>query len=294
MKRIHPYITLLIALSAALLTGCASTRALNPVDPFEPMNRGIYQFNDTVDKAITKPLAKGYKAVMPETGRTMVTNFFSNLDDVVVTANDLLQFKFVQGFSDAMRILVNSTVGVGGLIDVASMRLEKHNEDFGQTLGYWGVETGPYLVIPILGPSTLRDTVGDIGDSQISMLPRIRHVRTRNQAYVTKAVNRRAQLLEQENILDDAIIDRYQFIRDAYLQRRLSRVYDGNPPHASYEDEESDFKYQPDSTVPAEPTVPAVPSVPETPVKPVKPLSSNTPAPIADAQVYDIRLAQEN
>ena len=258
MKHIRPLIAPIIALSAVLLTGCASNRALNPVDPFEPMNRGIYQFNETVDKAVTKPLAKGYKFVMPETGRTMVTNFFSNLDDVVVTANDLLQFKFVQGFSDAMRILVNSTVGVGGLIDVASMRLEKHNEDFGQTLGYWGVENGPYLVIPILGPSTLRDTVGDIGDGQISMIPRISHVRTRNQVYITKAINRRAQLLSQENILDDAIIDRYQFLRDAYLQRRLNRVYDGNPPHEQYENEGDDksFQYQPDLPAPTEQPLP--------------------------------------
>lgn len=227
-------------ISLLALSGCASTHPVNPVDPLEPLNRGVYQFNETVDKAVVKPLAQGYDFVMPEIGKNMVINFFSNLDDIVVTANDLLQFKFTQAFSDGMRVLVNSTVGVGGLIDVASMNLEKHNEDFGQTLGYWGVENGPYLVVPILGPSTLRDTVGDIGDGQVSLIARTRHARSRNQLYVAKAIKRRTQLLSEESVVEGAIIDRYSFIRDAYLQRRESRVYDGNPPHDPYEDESAD------------------------------------------------------
>jgi len=233
-------IRIFIALATLALTGCSSTRTLNPADPFQPFNRGVYQFNETVDKAVTKPVAQVYNKVMPDTGKIMVINFFSNLDDVVVTANDLLQFKFAQGFSDGMRILVNSTVGVAGLIDVASMRIEKHHEDFGQTLGYWGVKSGPYLVVPILGPSTLRDSVGDIGDSQISVIARTPHVRTRNQMYIAKAVKRRAQLLDDESVLEGAMIDRYAFIRDAYLQRRENLVYDGNPPHDPLEDESLD------------------------------------------------------
>lgn len=234
-------IRILFALAAISLTGCA-THAKNPADPFEPFNRSMYTFNDTVDKAIAKPVAQGYNKVMPEVGKSMVTNFFSNLDDVIVTGNDLLQFKFVQAFSDGMRFLVNSTVGVGGLIDVASMRLEKHNEDFGQTLGYWGMKTGPYIVLPLMGPTTFRDGIGMYVDSRPSKLRRISHMRTRNQMYLTKLVNRRAQLLGDENVMDGAIIDRYDFLRDAYLQRRESLVYDGNPPHDPLEDESSDIE----------------------------------------------------
>ncbi len=229
----------LTVLAAIALTGCAATPKTNPADPLEPLNRSVYAFNDTLDKAIVKPVAQGYNKVMPDTGKSMVINFFSNLDDVIVTANDLLQFKFTQAFSDGMRVLVNSTVGVAGLIDVASMNLEKHNEDFGQTLGYWGLKSGPYLVLPILGPSTLRDTAGDLGDSQVSIISNTRDVPTRNQMYLTKGIKRRAQLLENESLLEGAVIDRYSFIRDAYLQRRESLVYDGNPPVPDEEDQES-------------------------------------------------------
>lgn len=244
------FIRIFIALTAVALTGCASTRPLNPVDPFESFNRGVYTFNDTLDKAVVKPVAQGYNKVMPETGKSMVINFFSNLDDVIVTANDLLQFKFVQAFSDGMRFVVNSTVGVAGLVDVASMNLEKHNEDFGQTLGYWGIKTGPYLVVPILGPSTIRDSLGDIGDSQVSLISNTKHVRTRNQLYLTKGIKRRAQLLENESLLDGAVLDRYAFIRDAYLQRRESLVYDGNPPQEPSEDQSTDTENTP-TPVPA-------------------------------------------
>ena len=233
MMRLIP---IFFALCAAALTGCA-THPANPADPFESFNRGVYRFNDTLDKTVAKPVAIGYDKVMPELAKTMVTNFFSNLDDVLVTANDLLQFKFAQGLSDGMRVLVNSTVGIGGLIDVASMNLEKHNEDFGQTLGYWGIGSGPYLMLPILGPSSVRDGLGDLGDSQISVLARTYPVHIRNKLYLTRAVNRRAQLLSGENVMEGAIIDRYSFIRDAYLQRRVSLVYDGNPPQDATEDE---------------------------------------------------------
>lgn len=244
-----------IALAVISLTGCASTHASNPADPLESFNRSIYSFNDTLDKAVAKPIAKGYDKVMPTTGKTLVTNFFSNLNDVVVTANDLLQFKFAQAFSDGMRVLVNSTIGIGGLVDVASMNLEKHNEDFGQTLGYWGVGSGPYLVLPLLGPSSFRDGIGDLANSQVSVISRTKKMRTRNQLYLTQLVNRRAQLLSGEDVLDGAIIDRYAFIRDAYIQRRLSLVYDGNPPHDTFEDDSADIDAAP--TTPATDTPPA-------------------------------------
>ena len=236
-------IRILVVLVTVTLTGCASTHAKNPADPLESFNRGVYQFNDAVDKAIAKPVAQGYNAVMPVPGKVMVSNFFSNLEDVVITINDLLQFKFAQAASDGSRFLFNSTFGVFGLLDVTP-RLEKHNEDFGQTLGYWGVGSGPYIMLPLLGPSSVRDGVGLYADSRPSLLRRVNHSRTRNQLYLTTSINRRAQLLDQEKVLDEAALDRYEFIRDAYLLRRQSLVYDGNPPREKYEDEENDFEYQ--------------------------------------------------
>jgi len=229
----------LLALSTIILTGCASTHTKNSADPLESFNRGMYRFNDTVDKAITKPVAQGYRAVIPDFGKIMVNNFFSNLDDVIITANDLLQFKFAQAASDGSRFVFNSTFGVFGLLNVAD-RLEKHNEDFGQTLGYWGVGSGPYIVLPILGSSTLRDSIGLYADSRLSLLRRINHMRTRNQMFLSKAISRREQLLNQEKVLDEAAVDRYEFIRDAYLLRRKSQVYDGTPPRERYEDEFED------------------------------------------------------
>lgn len=230
---------LLTLIALALTSGCASTPARNRADPLESLNRSVYKFNDTLDKAIVKPVAQGYNAAMPTPGKMMVNNFFSNLDDLIVTANDLLQLKFTQAASDGTRFLFNSTFGVFGLFDVTP-RLEKHNEDFGQTLGYWGVGNGPYIVLPILGSSTLRDGTGLYVDGQPSKLRRISHMRTRNQIYLTKGINRRAQLLDQEKILDEAALDRYDFIRDAYLQRRQSLIYDGNPPRQKYDLEEED------------------------------------------------------
>jgi len=246
---------LFIALAAIALTnGCAAPRASTASDPLESFNRGVYQFNDTVDKAIAKPVAQGYDAVMPIPGKMMVRNFFSNLDDVIVTANDLLQLKFNQAASDGSRFLFNSTFGIFGLLEVTS-RLEKHDEDFGQTLGYWGIGNGPYLVLPLLGPSTLRDGVGLYVDGRPSKLRRVSHMRSRNQLYITKGISRRAELLAQEKVLDEAVIDRYAFIRDAYLLRRQSQVHDGNPPREKYDeyDEEEDTKLKP-APIPATPS----------------------------------------
>ena len=236
---------ILLALFALALAGCAAAPAKNPADPLESFNRGVYQFNDTVDRAIAKPVAQGYNTIMPVPGKIMVSNFFSNLDDVIVTFNDLLQFKFAQAASDGARFLFNSTFGIFGLFDVAH-RLEKHNEDFGQTLGYWGVGSGAYIVLPILGPSSVRDGVGLYVDSRPSKLRRVDHIRSRNQLFLAKAVNRRAQLLDQEKVLDTAALDRYEFIRDAYLLRRQSLVYDGYPPREKYDydDEDNGFEYQ--------------------------------------------------
>jgi len=232
-------IRLSLLLASLVLGGCASTHH-NPEDPFEPFNRGVYQFNEAVDKAVVKPAAKGYNTVMPAPGRMMVSNFFSNLDDVIVTINDLLQFKVLWAVSDSGRILVNSTIGLYGFVDVASqVGLEKHDEDFGQTLGRWGVGSGPYLILPVLGPSSVRDSVGLYADIRAGVLRRVKYVDTRNQLYATDKLRERASLLNQEKVLDEAMIDRYSFIRDAYLQRRRSLIYDGNPPREKFDDDEN-------------------------------------------------------
>jgi len=231
---------LTILLASLLLTGCGTINLstyTQQKDPFESFNRGVYKFNDTVDRAVVKPVAQGYNKVVPNPLKTMVSNFFSNLDDVVVTANDLLQFKFKQAANDGARVVFNSTFGLLGLINITD-RLEKHNEDFGQTLGYWGVPSGPFVMLPILGPSSIRDGTGRYADSYFSVISNTKHVPTRNSAWALEGLDTRVGLLEQEKVLDDAVIDRYSFIRDAYLMRRQSLVYDGNPPKQKFDDDE--------------------------------------------------------
>ncbi len=235
-----PLMRISLLLASLLLTGCSSINIsayTHQKDPFESFNRSMYTVNDALDRAVVKPVAQGYAKVMPSPAKTMVNNFFSNLDDVVVTANDLLQFKFKQATSDGCRVLFNTTFGVFGLINIAD-RLEKHNEDFGQTLGYWGVPSGPYLFLPVLGPSSFRDGSGLYMDGYASVISNTKHVPTRNSAWAAKGINTRANLLEQEKVMDEAIIDRYSFIRDAYLMRRESLVYDGNPPRPKYDEDE--------------------------------------------------------
>ena len=233
---IHRIGQLLLA-STLLLGGCATNGDRR--DPLEPLNRGIYQFNDAVDKAVIKPVAQGYKEVLPQPVRTGVSNFFSNLDDVVVVFNDLLQFKLAQAVGDFHRVLWNSTIGIAGLFDVSSaLGFEKHNEDFGQTLGYWGLGDGPYLVLPILGPSSLRDATGRVVDWQIDPLVQHPDVAERNVASVVKVEDIRSRFLQTDQVLDEAAIDPYVFVRDAYLQRRRALVYDGHPPQAKFDDDD--------------------------------------------------------
>jgi phospholipid-binding lipoprotein MlaA len=235
-------------ISLALL-GCATNG--DPRDPLEPLNRSVYKFNDVVDKAVLKPVATGYKGAMPDPVRTAIGNFFSNLDDVLVLLNDLLQIKLDQAASDLSRLVWNTTIGIAGLIDVATpMDLPKHNEDFGQTLGYWGVGNGPYLVLPFLGPSTLRDTIGIAVDAHFDPVPQHTPVPERNSAIAVHSVDTRARLLDTEEILDEAALDRYVFLRDAYLQRRRGLVYDGNPPREKFEDNDDPTPSSPASTRP--------------------------------------------
>ncbi len=213
--------------AASLLSGCATQ---SNKDPLEGLNRGIYKFNDTVDKAAFKPVAGAYKAVVPSTLRSGVNNFFSNLGDVVTVINDLLQFKLSKAMDDAGRVAINTTFGIGGIFDWASMDgIEKRNEDFGQTLAYWGWKDSSYLVLPFIGPSTLRDTGGLIIDSAFfDPIGYVGDPEDRNQLLLTKFIDKRSTYLPGSDLLDEAALDPYVFMRDAYMQRRESQVQDGN------------------------------------------------------------------
>jgi len=214
-----------------LLAGCASGPGAHPRDPLEPMNRGIYQFNEAVDGMFLKPVATAYNTVTPRLVRTGVNNFFNNVSDVWSFANNVLQAKPKDAVETFFRVSVNTLFGLGGVLDVASeMGLEPHREDFGQTLGRWGVPTGPYLVLPILGPSTLRDTAALRADTLGNAVYSVDHIRTRNSLLLLDAVDLRAGLLRAGRVLDEAALDKYSFSRDVYLQKRRNDVYDGMPP----------------------------------------------------------------
>ena len=218
---------LLVAL--AVLGGCATTSS--PVDPFEPINRSVYKFNERLDKAVLQPTARVYRAVLPSFVRQSVGNFFSNIDDVRVVLNNALQGKFKTAYSDFGRIAINSTLGMLGLFDIASEAgIEKHQEDFGQTLGWWGIPDGPFIMLPLFGPSSVRDTGGFAVDWLTDPITYVDPSRAHNQLMATRLINRRAELLDAKQVLDAAALDSYQFTRDAYLQRRRTLVFDGNPP----------------------------------------------------------------
>lgn len=217
---------------AALLGACATPNGEpHPRDPWEGYNRAMFEFNDVLDRNVAKPVAEGYRAVTPDTIQTGVSNFFSNLDDVTVFANDLLQGKFSDAARDFSRVYVNTIVGLLGFIDVASaIGLEKNNEDFGQTLAVWGVPEGPYFVLPFLGPSTLRDTAGWAGDRQTNPISYVEPEHAQWQLDLGDVLETRARLLDAEDVLQDAQFGRYELIRDAYLDRREFLIFDGNPP----------------------------------------------------------------
>jgi phospholipid-binding lipoprotein MlaA len=262
-----------LALGAGLaLSGCATPA--NPRDPFEKFNRAMFSFNDAVDKAALKPAATAYKKVLPSFVQTGVNNFFGNLSDAWSAANNLLQGKGEAGMSDVTRFALNSTLGLGGLLDIASEAgLRKHNEDFGQTLGHWGVPSGPYLMLPLLGPSTVRDATGiplDIkGDPWAYKEP----VNWRNVGIALRAVDQRAAVLDASNLMEQAALDRYEFIRDGYLQRRASQVYDGEAPPRK-----QDSKDERDAPADAKGIKAAYPDDPG-PTAPAKTAPPATPAP---------------
>ena len=222
------------AVFAGGLAGCATT-ANNPTDPYEGFNRAMFQVNEGLDKVV-KPVAQGYDAAAPLPVKVGVGNFFGNLADMWTALNNFLQGKGGQGASDLGRVLVNSTIGIGGVFDVASeMGLEKHSEDFGQTLGTWGVGDGPYFVWPFIGPRTTRDTFGWALDSQVDPVMNLSDVPLRNSLAGIRLIDVRASLLPADKIVESAAFDKYTYIRDAYLQNRRSVIYDGRPPKAAQE-----------------------------------------------------------
>src|SRR3954471_1291599 len=272
------HVSLLGILSLTLLGGCASTK--NPRDPLEPMNRAIYTINDGLDKVILKPVATVYKAVLPQFVRTGVTNFYNNLYDVLTAVNNLLQGKVGDASSDVGRIALNTTVGLAGLIDVATeLGLEKHKEDFGQTLGRWGIPSGPYLQIPLLGPSSFRDGVGSLVDLKLDPIFWIwrDHIPTRNSVFALYVINLRENLLDSTKILDEAALDPYEFQRDAYLQRRRNLVYDGNPPPEKEEDI-PELKTKPGADAEEQDIRATSPEAPPTAILPERPSTDATPA----------------
>lgn len=222
-----------------MITGCASQANK---DPLESINRGVYKFNDVTDKAVFKPVATAYKTVTPSPIRSGVSNFFNNLGSITNILNNLLQFKFANAFSETGRFVINTTFGLAGFIDVAGMdNIPAHKEDFGQTLGYWGVGSGAYLVLPFIGPSSLRDTTGLIVDTTttdpITYTRNIGEIRLHNQLRAAQFVDKRTQLLDAKDLVDDASLDPYAFMRDAYLQRRASLIQDGLVPTDLIKDE---------------------------------------------------------
>lgn len=258
------------ALASLALSGCATN---NPRDPLEPLNRGVFAFNDTVDKYALKPVATAYKKVLPSFVQTGVHNFFGNLTDAWSGVNNLLQGKGQAGMQDFTRFAMNSTFGLVGVIDIASQAgLPKHNEDLGQTLGYWGVPAGPYLVLPILGSSTLRDTAALPGDWYGDLWTHKRPVNVRNTGTVIKAVDLRATYLDASDLVEGAALDRYEFIRDGYLQRRQGQVTDGRQSAAAGDSGKLDMKAAYGDDAPA-----AAPATPATEAGPVSPA---TPAPV--------------
>ena len=245
-RELNPFTRMLLLLLALALGGCASA-PVDDRDPLEPFNRQVYRFNDALDRNILKPVAEKYEAITPRPVSRGITNFFSNLGDINVIVNDLLQLKVAQAGFDLGRLTFNTTIGLLGFIDVATpMDLRKHDEDFGQTLGYWGVGTGWYVVLPFLGPSTVRDGAGLVGDYHFDPVTQTADTETRWAGITLRVVDTRAGLLRASRVFEQAALDPYAFLRDAYFQRRENLVYDGNPPPPKF-----DFEDEPPEEAPA-------------------------------------------
>jgi phospholipid-binding lipoprotein MlaA len=237
-----------LLMGSCLLGGCANSSAKNRVDPWQGWNRKTQKFNDDVDAAILKPLARGYQKIAPVAVDEGVTNFFNNINDINVFINDFLQLKFKQGGMDGSRFVLNTTFGMAGMFDIAStVDFPKHNEDFGQTLGFWGIPSGPYWVIPLFGASSPRDAVGLVGDA---LLDPLTYISLFGGVYTNVAIlgsevvdvtDRRAGLMATEKIINEGAVDRYEFIKSTYQQRREYLIHDGHPlDENSFEEDSND------------------------------------------------------
>jgi phospholipid-binding lipoprotein MlaA len=217
------------ALAGMLLAGCAA--APSRVDPLEPMNRALYEVHDVVDTNVVKPFVQGYVNVIPLPIRRTVSNVFNNIDDLFSAINDALQGKPDKFADDMARVVLNTSFGIGGIFDIATEAgIARGDEDFGQTFGVWGFGQGPYLFVPLFGPTTVRDGTGVILRIAVGPVGYVPDVPVRNALYGVAAIDQRSQLLGTGQLVDTAAIDRYLFIRNAYLQRRRYLVYDGAPP----------------------------------------------------------------
>ncbi|MEO8151686.1 MAG: VacJ family lipoprotein [Rhizobacter sp.] len=235
-----------VAALLVLLTGCATTAAGGPkttaqqIDPWENWNRKVYAFNDSIDEAVLKPVATTYTNVVPRPIRRGVTNFFGNVSDVWSAFNNFLQGKFANGMQDVIRVGTNTLFGLGGFLDVASeFGADRQGEDFGQTLGRWGMAPGPYVVWPVLGPSTVRDSLALPLDIQVSPALAVQNQTGKYALTGLQLVNQRANLLGASSMLNDIALDKYVFVRDAYLQRRRSLIFDGDPPEEKDKDDDA-------------------------------------------------------
>jgi phospholipid-binding lipoprotein MlaA len=225
--------TALALLVAGLASGCATGPDRKPGDPLEPMNRDIFKFNDALDRAVAQPVAKGYQKVTPQPIRQAISNFFSNLGDLGNAANNLLQLKITDATEDIVRFAFNSTFGLGGLLDWATPAgLPKHHQDFGLTLGHWGVPSGPYLVLPLFGPSSFRDSLGFAVDFRFNPMTYF-EPGVRNPMWIAQFISARSDLLGASSLLEAAALDKYSFVRDAYTQQRISLLRDGNAAKAA-------------------------------------------------------------
>lgn len=254
------------------LQGCASGPRAHPQDPFEPFNREVSRFNEGVDAVVLKPGATLYRENVPPLVRTGVSNFFGNLGDAWSAVNSALQLKVRNAAENAMRFSVNTFFGLGGILDLASeMNIERHREDFGKTLGHYGVPSGPYVVLPLLGPSTLRDSLARPVDYKGDLVREIDSFGTRNSLYVLRAVDARANLLRASDVLEGAALDKYSFTRDAFLQRRRALIESGRPVRRGGTGSggsgsgDDDYEYE-DYDEPAPGAEPAS-TVPESPAK---------------------------
>ncbi len=246
--------SLFAALALVAFTGCATGPNANPKDPLEPFNRGVSSFNDGLDRAVLKPVATAYVAVTPSPVRSGVTNFFGNLQDAWTAINSALQLRPLKTLESLTRFGVNTFFGFGGVLDIASeMNLQKHNEDLGKTLGRWGVPSGPYIVLPLFGPSTLRDSLTIVAESQYDPVSQISPTAARNATTALRVVNTRANFLRFGSLLDDVALDKYTFTRDAFLAKRnadVARSADKDPEEET-EKEAAPTTVTPTSTLPA-------------------------------------------